>query len=160
VLIQEQLKQVGARVDLEQLEFNAFSTRMIGRNFDAVINAWVLDPTPSSIRQSWSAEAARATESSNYATYSNPAFDAAVDSAVASFDPARAKAHYKRAYTILAEDAPAVWLYEPRFTAGMHRRIEPTGVRPDAWWAGLADWSIPENQRTARDRIGLRPAAD
>ena len=160
ILIQEQLKQVGAKVDVERLEFNAFSQRMIGRDFDAVMNTWVIDPTPSSIRQSWSGSAARATESSNYASYENPALDAAVDSATASFDPAKAKAFYRRAYTILAEDAPAVWLYEPRFTAGIHRRIQPTGLRPDAWWAGLPDWSIPVSQRIARDGIGLRPAAD
>jgi hypothetical protein len=33
-------------------------------------------------------------------------------------------------------------------------------MRADAWWADIADWSIDPGQRIARDKIGLRPAAD
>jgi hypothetical protein len=40
----------------------------------------------------------------------------------------------------------------------VHRRLRPTDLRADGWWAGLADWTIPENERIDRDRIGLRPA--
>ena len=43
--------------------------------------------------------------------------------------------------------------------AGVHKRFRPAPMRADAWWAHLADWSIPANERIDRDRIGLRPAA-
>ena len=33
----------------------------------------------------------------------------------------------------------------------VHKRIRITGMRPDAWWAGIAQWSIPADQRIARD---------
>jgi hypothetical protein len=36
---------------------------------------------------------------------------------------------------------------------GIHQRIKPAHIRPDAWWASLADWSIPEKEQIARDRI-------
>ena len=52
-----------------------------------------------------------------------------------------------------------MWLYELRNFAGVHRRVRPVGVRADAWWAQLADWSIPASERIARDKIGLRTAA-
>ena len=52
--------------------------------------------------------------------------------------------------TIIA-DAPAVWLYETTPTMGLHKRIRVTGIRPDAWWASLADWSIPVGERLPRD---------
>ncbi len=60
---------------------------------------------------------------------------------------------------MLTDDAPAVWLYELRNFAGVHRRVHAAGMRADAWWADLADWSIPANERIARDQIGLRTAS-
>jgi len=155
VLMQEQFKQVGAVARIEELEFNAFIKRLEGRDFDAAIEGGHLDPSPSVVRQSWSTESARAKDGSNFSRYESAAFDAAVDSAVASSDPARSRAHFHRAYEIILNDAPAVWLYELRQMAGAHRRIRITGMRADAWWAGLPDWSIPEGERIARDRIGL-----
>jgi hypothetical protein len=49
---------------------------------------------------------------------------------------------YRRAYRILTEDAPAMWVYELRSVQGVSPRIRTTGIRPDAWWAGLADWTV------------------
>jgi hypothetical protein len=50
-------------------------------------------------------------------------------------------------------------MYELPGLAGAHRRIRITGMRPDAWWADLANWSIPPDERIERDRIGLRSVA-
>jgi peptide/nickel transport system substrate-binding protein len=159
VLIQEQLKAVGARVTIEQLEPNALMQRLAAHKFDAMLNAWHADPSPSTVRQTWGSAAANAEGSSNWAGYASRTFDALVDSAAASFDPATQRTLYQRAYTQLTDDAPAVWLYELRNFAGVHRRVRPSGLRADAWWAHLADWSIPANERIARDKIGLRTAA-
>jgi hypothetical protein len=49
---------------------------------------------------------------------------------------------YRRAYRILADDAPAMWLYELRNVYGVSKRIAPTGIRPDAWWRSLDQWSV------------------
>ena len=35
----------------------------------------------------------------------------------------------------------------------IHKRIRTVGLRPDAWWANIAEWSIPANVRLGRDRI-------
>jgi len=74
-----------------------------------------------------------------------------------TFDPARTRAYARRAFEIINEDAPGIWLYEPATVAGIQKRIHPTHMRADGWWSGLADWWIPASERTARDRIGLRP---
>ena len=47
-------------------------------------------------------------------------------------------------------------MYELQGLAGVHRRFTITGVRPDAWWAEISEWTIPADQRIDRDRIGLR----
>ena len=68
------------------------------------------------------------------------------------------KSYVSRAFRQIISDAPAVWLYDVLTIAGVHKRLRPAPTRADAWWAHLADWSIPPNERIDRDRIGLRPA--
>jgi hypothetical protein len=35
-----------------------------------------------------------------------------------------------------------MWLYELRNAQGVSKRITARGMRADAWWANLADWSV------------------
>ena len=72
-------------------------------------------------------------------------------------NPARARVLWARAFRVNNDDAPAVWLYEPRTLMAMHARIQPQRILPTAWFVGLADWTIPAGQRLARDRAnGVR----
>jgi peptide/nickel transport system substrate-binding protein len=157
VLIQEQLRQAGVQAEVEALEFNAFIERMRQRRFDSYFGAWNVDPTPGSIRQSWTSTGITGDEGSNYGAYASPRFDALVDSALAARTPQQSKAYYQQAYQQIIDDAPALWVYEPRFFAGAHTRLRPVGLRADGWWNSLADWTIPEGERIDRDRIGLAP---
>jgi peptide/nickel transport system substrate-binding protein len=141
VLLQEQWRKAGASVRIEQLELNTFGGRMEDRKFDALLNAWHIDPTPSSVREEWASSEIKK-GGYNATSYRSPAFDAVIDSAVGEMNPARSVELYRRAYRILTDDAPAMWIYELRNVHGASKRIHPVGIRPDAWWAGLPDWSV------------------
>jgi peptide/nickel transport system substrate-binding protein len=157
VLIQEAFRRVGASVRLDEADFATFAARQRTHAFDLEIALWNTDPSPSGLKQSWST-AGIGPDGSNFAAYSNRSVDALLDSATASFDPARTRSYARRAFEVIMEDAPAIWLYEPPTLAGVHKRIHTTPARPDGYWSGLADWYIPAGERTARDQIGLRPA--
>ena len=141
VLLQEQWRKVGANVRLEPIEVNTFGARMESRKFESLLNAWHIDPTPSSVKEEWASSEIRS-GGYNATSYRNPVFDAVLDSAVREMNPTTSAALYRRAYRILIEDAPAIWLYELRNAQGVSKRIRPTGMRSDAWWANLADWSV------------------
>ena len=158
VLIQEQLARVGARATIEQLEFVPFLERQRAKQFDAAVVALSSDPSPSGMRQHWGTPAAGEEGGTNGGSYSNPAVDALIDSALTTMDFAAQKAYFKRAYQAVVDDAPAIWLYNPKLAAGVHRRIVPRGLRADGWHVNIADWTIPADQRIDRDRIGLRSA--
>jgi peptide/nickel transport system substrate-binding protein len=158
VLIQEQLKAVGVDAGIDVVAFPEFMARQQARSFDANINSVGTDPSPATVRLAWTAEGMKP-GGQNYVGYNDPAFDAEIDSAIASFDRARGQQFYRRAYQRLVDDAPAVFLYEPLSMAGVHRRLRTEGMRAGEWWASLADWWIPANERIDRDRIGLRAAA-
>ena len=155
VLIQEQLRTSGVEMTIEPLELNAFLERQRRRTFDATMGAWHMDPNLATIQQMWGSYGAQP-NGSNFGSYESATFDAQVDSALTALDPVKSRTLWQHAYQTIVDDAPAVWLFEPRLVAGVHRRIKLTPLRADGWWAGLADWSIPLRDRIGRDRVGLR----
>jgi peptide/nickel transport system substrate-binding protein len=151
VLLQEQLRQAGVKVNVEQLDFPVLVEKMRKRAFDASIWQWNTQPSPGAVRGSWGTAGSRATSGNNYGSYENPVFDAYVDSALASFEPASRKAYFTKAYETIIQDAPAIWLAEPIQTVGYHSRLQLTTMRPDAWWAHIPEWWIPADKRIPRD---------
>ncbi len=150
VLLQEQFRLIGADVKIEATDFGAWLSRSKARTYDAVVGQWGQDAGPANVRDTWmSAGAAKG--GNNYSSYRSKAFDAQVDSGLAAFEPSVMRAHFAAAWRIIADDAPAIWLAEPRRVMAVQSRIKVTGIRPDAWWAGIARWQIPADQRIARD---------
>jgi peptide/nickel transport system substrate-binding protein len=154
VLLQSQWHDVGANARLDVLEPVAFFERLGKGQFDAMINAWHTDPSPAGAEQTWGSRGG-----SNFTGYASAAFDAQLDSAAVEFDPARSRTHYRRAYQTIVDDFAAVWLFEARYAAAAHKRLTIRGIRADAWWAGLPEWTIAPEQRLARDRVGLGTVA-
>jgi len=153
VLIQAQLRRVGVAATVQSLEINAFMRQQGTRGFDAAMEYWLLDPNPSEVRESWGSAAAATQGSANYAGYASATFDAQLDSASRAATLAQARPYFSRALQTIVNDAPAIWLAEPENVAGAQRRVHVATLRPDAWWAHLADWWIPADERIARDRV-------
>ena len=152
VLVQEQLRRMGLQVSVERMQSSAQVAREERGDFNASIGAWTMPSSPDATRDAWSSIGI-GKNGVNYGSYSNPRFDALLDSALTS-DPAHARDRFTAAYRVINEDAPAVWLYEPRRILGIQGRIRTAQMRPDAWWFSLQDWYIPPAERVLRDRVG------
>jgi peptide/nickel transport system substrate-binding protein len=150
-LIQEQLRRMGIQVQLEFLEESTESDRESKGAFDAALGGWAMGSSPDGIKGAWSSQGI-GNHGVNYGSYSNPVFDALLDSALKA-DPSVAREKFTKAYAVINDDAPAVWLYEPRKIVAVNRRIRTTKMRPDAWWFDLAEWYIPSAEQLPRDRI-------
>jgi peptide/nickel transport system substrate-binding protein len=157
VLVQDQLRKVGADVKLEPMDFGVMLQRQSAGDFDAVLAGNSVDPSITGVVQQWGT-AGIGSLGQNLTRYSNATVDALLDSAAHAFDPDRSKAFARRAYQQIINDAPAVWLYDVTTLTAVNRRIRVAPMRADAWWTHLADWSIPPDERIARDRVGLAPA--
>ena len=158
VMLQDMLKKVGAAMEIEHVDFPTLGARQSAHDYDMTFEGMMLDPTPSGIRQEWSTTAAKAGGVSNTGYYSNPAFDATVDSAVAAMDPKLGIALYRRAYAIIANDAPGIWLYQAPAMAGMSTSVHPAAMRADMWWVHLAEWTIDDGPAPKGASVAL--AAD
>ncbi len=142
VLIQAQLKQAGIVVDLDQMDWTAFSERLAAHHFDAALASWNVGTNPAAAIRIWTTKQAVEEGGLNYSSYSSPRFDAYVDSATSQMDSTVSRQFYTKAYQTAIDDAPAIWLYEPRTVLGLNKRVHIGPVRADAWWFSLADWSV------------------
>ena len=154
-LIQEQLKRVGIQAELGKIPPPNFFARQDAGDFDALLTTINTDPSALGAKQYWTSEGVKA--GTDYLGYVNPKVDALLDSVGHATSQASAKRLAVQAYQIIADDAPAVWLYNASTRAAVNRRIDVQPFRGDGWWAHLADWSIPSDKRIDRDRVGLAP---
>lgn len=154
VIIQNQLAQAGVKMNIDKLDFGPFIDREKHHAFDAILGGWHVDPSPGGVLQTWGT--AGANGGSNYGEYTSALFDARLDSALASPNPAERKARFKVAYQTIIDDAPAIWLAEPKTVIAIHHRLHTTELRPDAWWSTVGEWFVPPAERIARDSAGLR----
>jgi peptide/nickel transport system substrate-binding protein len=155
VLMQEQLKTIGVRMDIQTLETNACIRQESVHDFDAAMHAWSLDASLQGVKQIWGTAAGTTNTGTNYGSYASSVFDAQIDSALAAPTLAKAKPLFSHAYRTMLDDAPAIWLYDAKGVIGVQKRVRITSIRPDSWWIHLADWYIPAGERIGRDRLGL-----
>lgn len=141
VVLQAQLKCAGIDLEIDQTELNTSIDDLVSGKFDATLLDLTWDPSPASARQIWASTSA-APGGSNFARYANPKFDALLDSAINDDSEASARALYRRAWSVLVKDAPAVWLYDLVNVGVVREPIEPRGLRADGWWSDLAWWGV------------------
>jgi peptide/nickel transport system substrate-binding protein len=150
VLAQEQWRRLGAEVEVGALEVNTFGERARSGRFDAAFGAYGGDPSPALIAEVWSEEAIGGF---NWGRYRNTETTGLMRTAMAARTPEEVSAGWRAVAARLVEDAPAIWMYAPVMTAGVHARFEPAPIRPDQWAAELWLWRVDPARRLARDLI-------
>jgi len=153
-LLQEQFRRMGIRVQLEQLEIATEIDREARGAFDTALDAWTMASSPDGIRGAWSSSGV-GKNGINYSSYSSAKFDSLLGAALWS-GSIGARQNFTKAFAVINEDAPAIWLYEARKIIGIHKRFRTGPMRPDAWWFDLANWYVPSGERVERDLIPSR----
>jgi len=157
VLIQEQLREVGVAMEIERMDFAVFLAAQTSSRFDAIVGGTRTTPSPGGLRGSWASAAIPGGGTQNAWHYESAAFDSAVAAGLGAMDPVESKAHLRRAYQTIIDDAPAIWLFELKNVSAVHARIVLPPWRPDAWWSTLGDWSIEPSKRLPRDATPATP---
>ena len=145
LLAQQQLRQNGIDVRLQQYEFPVYLERRYAGHFDIDFSATVQDPSPSGLSQGWSCDGG-----TNVAHYCDPRVDSLIERATASSEDSREAWH--AALRQIEDDAPAAFMYAPSYVFAVNRRIGNVTIRPESSWMGLWKW-------TAGSRAGSEAAA-
>ena len=133
--VQEQLRQIGVRVELERLDFAVWNERRGAGRFDIDFAATMQDPSPTGLGQGWSCEGG-----TNVARYCNPAVDSLIEAASRATDgaPQAWRAVLRR----IEDDAPAVFMYALSYNYVVHRRFTNVRIRPESAWLALREWTV------------------
>ena len=141
-IYKEDLKKAGIEMNIKILEWNALVKALDEQKFDAVTLAWAggdVEPDP---KQIWHSESARA-GGSNFISYSNPEVDKLIDEARVMPNKEKRMAIWKKVYRLIADDAPYVFMFSPRYALYGHSKkvqmSKPTlgyGIGYQYWWMG------------------------
>jgi peptide/nickel transport system substrate-binding protein len=143
VLIQEQLRGIGIRLELQQYDFPVWNERRTAGEFDLDFAGLSQDPSPTGLTQSWTCNGGN-----NVARYCEPRVDSLIEQAVLGRgDPAQ---HWHAVLRQIEADAPAVFLYAPTYVYAVNRRFRNVSLSPVSSWLLLREWSVAPASSTPR----------
>jgi peptide/nickel transport system substrate-binding protein len=136
VIVQEQLRQVGVRVELVRLEVAVWAERRSAGDFDIDFSAATQDPSPSGLVFSWSCSGP-----GNVGGYCDPGADSLLQQAIAS--PKADRALWHSFLRRVEDSAPAAFMYTQSFAYAVNRRFRDVTIRPESSWIALWRWRAP-----------------
>jgi peptide/nickel transport system substrate-binding protein len=138
LMIQEQLRQVGVRLEVLRLEPAVWLERRAAGRFDIDFSQANQDPTPSGLAYSWSCAG-----TGNAGRYCDRGADSLLFRAMASrvADGRLWQDFLER----VEENAPAAFLYTQIYVAGVNRRFREVIIRPVSPWGWLWRWPAPRS---------------
>jgi peptide/nickel transport system substrate-binding protein len=135
-IAQEQLRQVGVRLELVRVEPAVWLERRAAGKFDIDFSSASLDPSPSGLVFSWTCDGP-----GNAGRYCDPSADSLLYRAIAS--PVADRRLWHQFLRRVEENAPAAFLYSQTFVFGVHRRFHEVTIRPESSWIALWRWPAP-----------------
>jgi peptide/nickel transport system substrate-binding protein len=135
-ILQENLKGIGARMDIRKLEWAVFIQRIDERDFDACTLGWSLS-WESDPFQLW--HSSQAEKGSNYVGFVNEEADRIIEAARREFDPGKRHSMYHRFHEIIHEEQPYTFLFTREDLEAVSSRFRnvnlyPMGPQPREWW--------------------------
>ena len=139
-LYKEDLAKAGVQLNLQLLEWNAFTKLLEEKKFDAIAMGWgggSVDPDP---KQIWHSESAKS-GGSNFISYKNPEVDKLIDEAALELNKQKRIKMDQKVYELIAADAPYIFLFNNVYelylhTAriGMVRTNNTYDIGVGGWW--------------------------
>jgi peptide/nickel transport system substrate-binding protein len=138
LMVQEQLRQVGVRLEVLRLEPAVWLERRAAGDFDIDFSSANQDPSPSGLAYSWSCDGP-----GNAGHYCDRGADSLLFRAMAS--PVADRRLWQDFLKRVEEHAPAAFLYTQAYVAGVNRRFREVIIRPISPWGSLWRWPAPSS---------------
>jgi peptide/nickel transport system substrate-binding protein len=135
--IQQMWRRIGVSATVTAVDFPVFQERLGQGRFDAMVGAWLDEPTPRGLADQWTRAGIGVL---NHGRYASPVFDSLYRAASSSPTGALARTRWQEALDTLNADAPAVFLYTPTNLAVVSRRLEGVTIDPFSWLHEIGTW--------------------
>ncbi|MEU9334046.1 ABC transporter substrate-binding protein [Streptomyces sp. NPDC048290] len=135
-LIQQDLKAVGVRLDVQYMEFASLVAEEGGGYKDGVhgsFNGWTTGADAGDFLERMFSGALHPPDGVNRGWYRDPAVDTLLDRARAESDDRARTDLYRRAADAIAEDAPWVFLYQDRLPRLLSNKVDGVVAAPSVY---------------------------
>jgi peptide/nickel transport system substrate-binding protein len=139
VMIQDQLKKVGVRVEPRQIEFNTLATRTTEGDYDATLLGFSVD-TSLSLTSSFHSRSIE--EASNYMRYRNAEVDRLIEEAATQPEMERMKPYLDRIQQILHQEQPMTFLWESQRLTAINKRVRNANPTLISAFFNLQEWWV------------------
>ncbi len=157
VLIREQLKVVGVKVNLAVVDARTFIQRLRSGQYDAMLFSWKNDfkVDPTAVWHS-------APEKGIYnfiLKYSNSSVDSLIDVGLATLSRRKAKDIWVKFQQVVNTEMPATYLYVPDVVTIIYKGVKGPAQDARGPMASLDEWWIPAAQRRGEALASATPSA-
>ena len=137
--MQESWRQLGVTTTVTPVDFPVFIERLQNGRFESYVWATLDEPSTGALAEPW---VRSGWDGPNFGHYHNPVFDSLAGMAGGMLDADEAKAVWVEALSVLNEDAPAIFLFNPVNTAAINRRVSQPTINPYSWLEEIGTWRI------------------
>ncbi len=120
LLIQDQVKSAGVKVNLVQKEFRAIAEDMRNGEYELGFFGAGLQPGLWDPKEQWST-----TAGVNRTGFGSPKSDQLIEAIIRTFDPDKRTELYHELQEIIYQEQPCIWLYVTKGKVVAHKRFEP-----------------------------------
>jgi peptide/nickel transport system substrate-binding protein len=147
VVAQQQLRQIGADVQVRAMEFQTLLQQHRNREYDSVVSGWSLDTFRVDPSPLFSCAEARNVGSPNRAGYCNPDADRLMTAGLQETDDARAEEIWGEFTSTLQRDQPITFLVWTEQLAAVGQRLQGVEMDVRGKLQSAPRWWIPAGQR-------------
>lgn len=140
-IVKEDCKKAGIDIDLKFSEWNSFLKTIEDKKMQLWAMSWGGGSVEMDPKQIWHSSSA-SKGGSNMGSYSNPEVDKLIDQGRTELDSAKRTKIFKKAYTLIAQDVPYVFLFNKKYEFyAMSNKVAQPGETfkydfgMSSWWA-------------------------
>jgi peptide/nickel transport system substrate-binding protein len=142
--VKEDLARAGVSMDIQRVEWSAFTKRLLEHSFDACTLLWGSGDPFDDPSQIWHSSSVKG--GSNYIDFKNSEADVLIEKARVEFDTNARDAMYRKFGEILHEEQPYTILYTRPELDLLHKRVK--GAKPNlSGWNYETIWLDPALRR-------------
>jgi peptide/nickel transport system substrate-binding protein len=146
-VVQQQLRQIGASVEIRTVEFQTMLREHRAREYDAVLSNWTLDtfkvdPTPL-----FSCEQAQTPQSANRAGFCNPQLDQMMMQGLRTTDQGQAQRIWTDFARLLQQEQPIVFLHWSDDLGAIGPRLQNVQTDIRSKLVNAREWWMPADRQ-------------
>ena len=123
LILQDDAKKIGIKIELVPLEIKAFNEALKKRDFDLFLGQHGLSAALDDPKESW-ATVNNTPDGGNRVQFENKSADALMDKIRSELDPTKRDALYKQFQKLIADEQPAIFLFSTKDRIVLNKRFE------------------------------------